>query len=897
MELSRIQNEVYRSDESLLITAGAGSGKTRVLVEKYVNVFEEYYEANQPLRIDQVVAITFTEKAAREMKERVMERLSDALSQGKKEPYLRIKREMPFARISTIHAFCSRILRESALFSGLDPDFKITSGISAIRRIYKLVDSYMMENISEIEKFFEIDSTITFQKLRKWMREAIEKRWNEDFVPDGIENDTVAKLYRHHANALIKSYSKISKNESVIDFEDLLLFTRELLEKNDEIRKRYADYFVHIFIDEFQDTNELQSQIIDLLRTKSNKIWYIGDPKQSIYAFRGANVDVFLKVERESDSYDVVVKELQENYRSAPNLVKFYNAFFTKAFSDGPISYSKQIKTSNSDGKKRVWLLENGVVGKAQKARPAEAESIARIVSELHASGRSFSDMAILLKVMTNVKFIERAFVKYNIPHHVIGGKNFFDRSEVLAIENLISVIVDPYNDRAMIGLLLSPFFDLTLDEVLYLKKDKSRIYDAMKQSGKYSEIVDLVNTLIQLKNTIDVSKMIEIAIRKTDYLAKLSQFKDGDKRVANVMKFLNSIGSFDIPLWDVDSVRRVVEMSHEESEEEASALSEGEDVVKILTVHKAKGLEFPIVILAQMEAGKGAKNEADFQESKRLLYVAMTRAKDLIILSKENLKRPSKNPWPTLLKEYGFIDENDLWQIPEDMKDLVELKRGYELPEPEVKIEMKKFDFIENYFETPQISPERKIYTVTDLYLKEKSDLDFGIARQGIVVHQILEKLGELRLSQVLESDFMTMYPQDLVEEVKGTLRLLENHPLISRIERAQSVKSEFSIQLKIPELGMQIVGKLDKIIKNKDGWEIIDFKYSHHADEKSLSDYEFQMRVYMLAFEELTGEQARGTIFFLKNGNERNVDFKSPRNEFLAEITRRMELLKSRR
>ncbi len=890
MELSKIQKEVYNSNDNLLVTAGAGSGKTRVLVEKYISVFEDFNEAGHPLKIDQVVAITFTDKAAREMKERV----SEELSKKKGEFYTKIKRELPFARISTIHAFCSRILRESALYtSGLDPDFKIVSGISAARRISKLVDSYMIRNISKIKGFFKQDSTITFQKLRDWMKEGIAKRWNEDFIPQDID-EKVASLYKDCIKSLVEEYKEVSVEESVVDFEDLLIFTKELLEKNEELRKRYADYFVYIFVDEFQDTNVLQSQIIDLLHTHASKIWYVGDPKQSIYAFRGADVKVFLNIEKRSENRGISVRELQENFRSSPNLVEFYNKLFSKVFLDGPIRYSKQIRRSEEDEEKHVWLLENGFVGKMEESRVAEANTIARLITNLSSLGRPFSDITILLKVMTNVSFIEKAFLNHGIPYHLVGGKNFFNRVEVNALENLVSVVVDPYNDRAMTGLLLSPFFNMSLDEVLLLKRHGAKLYDVMKENKKYVAVLSLVDDLMKLKNTIDVSKMIEIAIGKTDYLGKISRSEDGDKRVANVVKFLENIESLDIPPWDVDSLRRVMEASQGEMEEEASVLSERENVVKIMTVHKAKGLEFPVTILAQMGSGRNYVDERDLQESKRLLYVAMTRAKDFLILSKENGRKSESKPWITLLKENGFIDENGFWQIPKNMNDVVKLISKDEIPLKEVVVEKKEFDFDERYLKTPQFEPQKCVYNITDLYLKEKGRLDFESAKLGTLAHEVMEKVGNLKLSQALKESTLEIYSRNVVREVKTTLEKLVNHPLILRIERAKSTRSELAIQFHIPELKIDVIGKLDKVMEDEHGWNIVDFKYSYNADEETFPDYEFQMRLYMLAFKELTGIEASGEILFLKSGRRKGIEFNFEREKMISEIKRRMVLLK---
>lgn len=894
MKLSDVQRKVYESDENLLVTAGAGSGKTRVLVEKFVSVFEDYHRSGNPLKIDQVVAITFTEKAAREMRERVTGHLTEKISSGKVHPYRELKRELPFARISTIHSFCSRIIRESALYTGIDPDFKVASGLSASRRIAKLVDAYMIENLQEVRKFFSSDSKLTFEDLRKWFYDAIANRWMSGYVPEGMEDGVLLELYRTHAERLVAEYRELSKEEAVVDFEDLLLMTRDLLSEKEELRQRYSDYFVHIFVDEFQDTNTLQSEIIDLLRSKSNRIWYIGDPKQSIYAFRGADVGVFLGVEQNSEDLGVKVRELAENYRSHPNLVEFYNRFFPGVFKDSEITYSEQIKGNSEGDGKHVVLLENGGEGNAPEFREAEAKAIARFILKMNAEGREFADVAVLLRKMSNVDFIEREFVNLGIPYHVIGGKNFFQKDEVMTLQNMISAVVDPYDDRAMTGVLMSSFFDLSLDEILSLRGKEARLYDAVKKEEKYAWISGLMEELASLKNTVDVSKLLEIGIRRTDYLGKVAQHRDGDKRVANVMKFLETINGLDVPAWDLNSIRRLIEWGGDENEEEASALSESENVVKIMTVHKSKGLEFPVVILGQIGGrgrNGGERTESEMEEERRLLYVGMTRAKDLLVISKE--KMTSKNVWANALRESSFVDGEEKWIVPDGMEDLAEVVSGGELAERTVEIGMKPFDLVEEYLERIDTGFRHSFFNVTDLSSEDgtEEEMDSRTAAAGSIAHKILERVDEkVSLEDSLSGKLFTVFPTDLVDGVKKTLSALTGTPLISRIEGSERVKSEIGLELDLPELGIKIMGKLDKAVEKDGEWEIMDFKYSGGAAGKRMEDYEFQLRLYMIAFEAMTGARPKGTLFFLKSGREKAVEF-VPRSVMLGGISERMK------
>ncbi len=888
MELSNVQKKVLDSNENLVITAGAGSGKTRVLVEKYLSIFENAYRSVDPLRIDQVVAITFTEKAAREMRERIMAGIEERIKNGEKDPYSKMKYEMPFARISTIHSFCVRLIRESALYVDLDPDFKIISGLSASRRISKIVESYMIENIKEIRKFFEIDLKIKFSDVRKWLEEAISSRWQDGYVPEDIDEKLV-NLYRKNAMELVKIYREAAIDESILDFEDLLIFTRDLLRKYEELRHRYSEYFRYIFVDEFQDTNALQSEIVDLLRSNINKIWYIGDPKQSIYAFRGADVEVFIDTIENAKSKNISVKELGENHRSAPNLVEFYNRFFPEVFKDGKITYSPQIKAAKEDKTRRVILLNNSGGSKVDDARQKEAEAIAKFIQEMNSNGRPFSDIVILLRGISDVWTIENELVEFEIPYHIIGGKSFFDKKEILALNDLVSVILDPYDNRAMTGLLLSAFFGLSLDEILYLKGKNSKIYEKMRENEKYVKIIDLIDRLIALKNTIDVSKLLKIAVLETNYLAKLANQKDGDKKIANVMKFIETLDTLDIPSWDISSIQKIMGNAGDDEGEEASALSETENVVKIMTIHKSKGLEFPVVIIAQMgkETKQKGKVQSELDEEKRILYVAMTRAKETLVLSRERPDRQKSTLWLNIFAMKGFFGDKG-WEIPKGMEDLVEI---VDMKDIQKKNSIKKesiFKIDEKYLEKVSPMPVRKVYNVTELF-DGTEDLDPKTALYGTVAHEILEMLGNgLSLEEILSGDFFTTYPVGIVEEVKKVLRGLVEDPLIYEIRKSRDVKSEMAVEVNIGQPGLQLIGKIDKVIQTDGGWKIIDFKYSRYSEEK-IADYEFQVKLYIFSYEKLTGRKASGTIFFLKDAKKLDVLEYSPQ-ELISEINERL-------
>lgn len=870
MELSNVQSDIFNSDGNLIIVAGAGSGKTRVLVEKYIDVFDK----NPDLAIDQVVAMTFTEKAAREMKERVTRITQERLkADPENKIYQKIKRDISFSRISTIHSFCARILRESALYVNIDPDFKIVSGISASRRTSKFVESYIVENVKEIKALFKLDPTLKFADLRNWLLDSINSRASATSREE-IVNGELKALFERHVTDLITAYEKMEKEDAILSFEDLLIFTRDFLRENHDLRERYSNYFRYIFVDEFQDTNRVQSEIIELLRNSTNKVWYIGDPKQSIYAFRGADVDVFLEITEKAKEKNVLLKEMNENHRSKPNLVRFYNEFFSRIF-DGRIKYSPQI-VSGEDTEKRVILLENPGSSDMEMARFAEAQAICGIIDNFIGMGKNLSDVAILLRQTTNIWIIENELVKYGIPYHVIGGKNFFNKKEVLAIRNLMNVILDPYDKSAMVGLLLSPFFDMEIDEILKLKIEYRSIYDGLKE--KYPHIHNLIERLTELKNITDTSKLLRMAIRETNYLGKIALEKDGDKRIANVIKFIDSLDTLDIPAWDISGINSVIEKGFGEDEQEAAVLSEKENVVKIMTIHKAKGLEFPVVILAQMNTSSknGKKIQENLEEEKRLLYVGMTRAMEYLVLSKEiNFKENKENVWTRALAQVK-LEKDKEWNVPKDLEELVRIEKS-RMPKIHKKIE-EKFDFEDKYLQSPKFTSEPQTYNVTELF----EEMQMGSRQNyGNVAHEILEKVGPYTLEEVLNMDF-AMYTKEMVDEVKTTLYKFLHHPLVKEMEDSTFV-SEFAIEINIPSVG-NFIGKIDKITEKR----VIDFKYANYSPTK-VKDYEFQIKFYMMAYKRLTNQRLNGSIFFLKDGRVLDVEYPDE-DKLLEEIKKRV-------
>jgi ATP-dependent exoDNAse (exonuclease V) beta subunit len=497
----------------------------------------------------------------------------------------------------------------------------------------------------------------------------------------------------------------------------------------------------------------------------------------------------------------------------------------------------------------------------------------------------------VLLRDGKSMEYIETSFFENGIPFYTLGGKNFFRRTEVRALYNLLEVVLDPYNLRAMVGFLLSPFVNMDVEEILEMKRS-GNLFDVLKER-KY-RVAELLIELNALKNTIDASEIIKIAMERTNFLGKIALEQDGDKRVANVLKFIEIVNSLDVPSWDVRGIQRIIDRTLDENESEASELSESENVVRIMTVHRAKGLEFPVVIIGQMAKGGVNKSQnEDDEEEKRILYVAMTRAKEYLILSKENSSTSSrKGRWYEFLESSGYI-ANGEWKVPGEVKDLVEILKLN--PLTLTKKEEKggtDFELDEMLLENPPVESKKSFFSATELFENFNAEPDPMITARGNIAHSILERVGETTLKVALTERIVLPYPARMIEEVKENLEKLTNDELIREIENASQVKSEFAIEGALPALGINVTGKIDKIVKTDCGNKIIDFKYSYEKDK--VSDYEFQVMLYAYLYRKLTDLNVCGVIFFLKDGSKLSVET-FDEDKLMEEVKRRVKALQT--
>mgnify|MGYP001613200515 CR=1 FL=1 len=547
MNLSDSQKEaVCHGQGPLLVTAGAGSGKTRTLTERVI------YLINSKVDPERIVAITFTNKAADEMRKRILEGVHRT---GKKK--------LPY--IGTFHAFGARILRKEAKSLTRNHGFSIFDDDDSLRVIKKSVKSLgLPENIKISPALFLKD--ISNAKMELLTSDSLESPVREVFL----------------------DYEVRLKEQNAFDFDDLITKVVELLSANPVKLKKYQDQFDHILVDEYQDINHAQYVLIKLLSKEHGNLNVVGDDQQSIYAFRGANIKTFLDFERDWPGAKIV--HLGENYRSTSNIV----GAAAKVIENNRLQIRKKLWTQNPKGAP-VCVL-------GTYSAEEEADSIAsKIIS------KGFRDSAILYRTNAQSRALEQALNFNSIPYEMYGGVKFYDRKEIKDILAPLRYALNPK------------------DQISRERIEKS----FLKKIGER-----LIKELPEMAKTLGLMELTGYILKTTDYFEYLvKKFDNALERTENVRELISFASGFDSL---EEFMERVALLNANDS---INRLGEKDAPVKLMTIHLAKGLEFDDVYIAGVNDGtlphhRSFFNEEDIEEERRLMYVAMTRAKENLTLS-----------------------------------------------------------------------------------------------------------------------------------------------------------------------------------------------------------------------------------------------------------------------
>ena len=587
---------VFTTEGPVLILAGAGSGKTGVLMHRIAYLIEEKH-------IDpyNIMAITFTNKAAKEMKERIGKLIGE---------------EGNFVWVMTFHSSCVRFLRRFIDRIGFDNSFTI----------YDSDDQRTL--MKKIFKEYDINSKVYKERT---VLNAISNCKNELMSPSEYMKAAIDS-YEKGLARLYELYQSALKKNNALDFDDLICRCVELFEKCPEVLDYYQNRFRYIMVDEYQDTNTAQFRLIYLLAQKYKNICVVGDDDQSIYKFRGANIENILSFEERLENVKVI--KLEQNYRSTGNILDAANAV---------------IKNNRGRKDKRLWTEgESGDNIELRQFQTANEEADNIIKDIKNRARQNFRDFAVLYRTNAQSRLLEERCVTLGVPYQLIGGVNFYQRKEIKDVLAYLKTIANGNDDIALLRIINVPKRGIgatTIAKVVdYANANDISLYDAMSISenagvGKASEkIKNFIDMIEYFREKIDkkanISSIIEELLDKTGYIESLYDEGEieGESRKDNIEELINKSteyedGELSLFLEDVSLVADIDRMD------------ENADRITLMTLHGAKGLEFDTVYLAGMEEGlfpsaMSANSKEDLEEERRLAYVGITRAKKNLILT-----------------------------------------------------------------------------------------------------------------------------------------------------------------------------------------------------------------------------------------------------------------------
>ena len=588
-----------------VILGTAGSGKTTVLVNRIAYMISEKH-----IRPWNILAITFTNKAAREMKDRIERLLGDTA----KDMW-----------IGTFHSVCVRILRSCIDLLGYSRDFVIYDTADT-----KTVMKECLRELDIDEKSFPVRNVLSIISNAK--NDLMDAATFENVYKSDYRMSRIAKIYYRYQ-------TKLRKNNAV-DFDDIILNTVKILSENPDVLSKYQDKFQYILVDEYQDTNNSQYLLINLLAQANRNLCVVGDDDQSIYKFRGANIGNILNFE--DDYSDVQKITLDQNYRSTQNILDAANS----VISNNKGRMGKSLWTSNGDGNKVFVYTGTNEYD--------EARYIARQIKKHFDEQGSFSDCAILYRTNAQSRVIEEMLMRESVPYKVLSGLRFYDRKEIKDIIAYLRVVYNPNDDVSLARIINEPkrkIGNATLEKARNIAREKeTSLYDVISHADDYPEFKtaikkllsfsEIIQSLIKLKDTVTIEDLTGRILNDTGYMPALvmEDTTESKTRIENLGEFISVITEFEKNEETGNTLGEFLENISLVSD--IDGYDENEDSAVLMTIHSAKGLEFPIVFLSGLEEGlfpgmRSMESDDDIEEERRLCYVAITRAKEQLYITK----------------------------------------------------------------------------------------------------------------------------------------------------------------------------------------------------------------------------------------------------------------------
>jgi DNA helicase-2/ATP-dependent DNA helicase PcrA len=601
----RQKEAVLATEGPVLVLAGAGSGKTTVLVNRIAYMISEKH-----IRPWNILAITFTNKAAREMKDRIERLLGDTA----KDMW-----------IGTFHSVCVRILRSCIDLLGYSRDFVIYDTADT-----KTVMKECLRELDIDEKSFPVRNVLSIISNAK--NDLMDAATFENVYKSDYRMSIIAKIYYRYQ-------TKLRKNNAV-DFDDIILNTVKILSENPDVLSKYQDKFQYILVDEYQDTNNSQYLLINLLAQANRNLCVVGDDDQSIYKFRGANIGNILNFE--DDYSDVQKITLDQNYRSTQNILDAANS----VISNNKGRMGKSLWTSNGDGNKVFVYTGTNEYD--------EARYIARQIKKHFDEQGSFSDCAILYRTNAQSRVIEEMLMRESVPYKVLSGLRFYDRKEIKDIIAYLRVVYNPNDDVSLARIINEPkrkIGNATLEKARNIAREKeTSLYDVISHADDYPEFKtaikkllsfsEIIQSLIKLKDTVTIEDLTGRILNDTGYMPELvmEDTTESKTRIENLGEFISVITEFEKNEETGNTLGEFLENISLVSD--IDGYDENEDSAVLMTIHSAKGLEFPIVFLSGLEEGlfpgmRSMESDDDIEEERRLCYVAITRAKEQLYITK----------------------------------------------------------------------------------------------------------------------------------------------------------------------------------------------------------------------------------------------------------------------
>lgn len=745
---------VFRVNGNLLVLAGAGSGKTTVIINRIYNmiVYGDAYNNNleyneeifdklnngfkngkklsdfskllnlKPVLPENILAITFTNKAAKEIKQRLVNKIGE---------------EAEKICTSTFHSLCAKILRAHAEFFGYTPSFTIYDSDDQKRLIKECEKALNID-----EKVLSIKSCISYISDAKdnLLSASDFKRKNEN----NFKMTKVANIY--------ELYEQRMKNSNAMDFDDLIFYTVLLFKKNKDILNKYKNIFKYIMVDEYQDTCKSQHELIKFLAGNNGNLCVVGDDDQSIYKFRGANIKNILYFDKYFKNNKTI--RLEQNYRSTKNILAAANSVIKNNHS----RKNKNLWTEHAEGDKIEWHMGY--------SEHDEAMYITSQITKKVQEGRKYSDFAVLYRMGSQSGVIEKLFARNNIPYRIVGNVRFFDRKEVKDIIAYLSVVNNTKDEIRLKRIINRPNRSIGERTLMAIGKaaaaNNKTFYEVVRSAYDYPELIraaakvsgfaNLIESFLKKKvSGVKLSELYKFIIDETGYFDFLEASEDdfGD-RIDNVKELGSFISKFEEEKGDEATLELFLE---EISLISDSSVTENSDkgFVTLMTIHASKGLEFPIVFLPGFEEGifpgqQSMYNNDEVEEERRLAYVAITRAKEYLCIlnstSRMTFGSTSHN------KPSRFISE-----IPSELINITKAREWKKMPAGQRVPKSIKDIKIKSVVSARSFGTNAKINN--SLNLDKKKYILGDIVNHNIFGHGVVTSVYDMGNDSLLEIDF----------------------------------------------------------------------------------------------------------------------------------------------